>query len=104
MCLAVPGKIVKLLQNDDQNAVAKTALIDFHGSRVEVSLALVPDAELGAWVLVHAGYAIQTIDILEARKTWDWLHAAELVEEMHPDLANVEVPSESSSDEAGLGK
>ena len=86
MCLAVPGKVVEIHGEDGADGVTRTATVDFHGSRVEVSLAMVPEAVLGAWVLVHAGYAISTIDVEEARKTWEWLAEADLVEDMPEEL------------------
>ena len=61
MCLAIPAKIV-----DVQGDIAK---VDFgEGILREVSIALV-DAKIEEYVLVHAGYAIQVIDRIEAEKT-----------------------------------
>jgi len=63
MCLAVPGKI--LSKND------ASAEVDFGGTRRRVALDLVPAAEKGDYVLVHAGFAIQVLDPGEAKKTLD---------------------------------
>jgi len=49
------------------------ATVALGGARAEVSLALVPEAELGDWVLVHAGYAITVLDADEARETYELL-------------------------------
>ena len=65
MCLAVPAQIEKIEQTQ------ATVVLD--GSRTEVSLALVPGAKLGDWVLVHAGYAITLLDEKEARETYELL-------------------------------
>jgi hydrogenase expression/formation protein HypC len=62
MCLAVPALVVKRLEGDD-------ALIDLGGVRKQVSLALVPDAAVGDYVIVHVGYAISRLDPGEAQKT-----------------------------------
>jgi hydrogenase expression/formation protein HypC len=62
MCLAVPGKIVKI-------AESFMALVDLAGVEREVSLELVPEAKEGNYVLIHAGFAIQLIDEEEALKT-----------------------------------
>lgn len=62
MCLAVPALVVKRLEGDD-------ALIDLGGVRKQVSLALVPDAAEGDYVIVHVGYAISRLDPGEAQKT-----------------------------------
>jgi len=45
-----------------------------------VSLTLVPEAGEGDWVLVHAGYAISTLDESEALKTWQYLKDAGLAD------------------------
>jgi hydrogenase expression/formation protein HypC len=62
MCLAIPARIVKRLEGDD-------ALIDAGGVRKTVSLALVPGAQEGDYVIVHVGYAISRLDPLEAART-----------------------------------
>jgi len=65
MCLAVPGKIQKI---DGDNAT-----IDFGGVTRDANISLV-DVEVGDYVIVHAGYAIQYLDEEEARKSleaWD---------------------------------
>ena len=64
MCLAIPAKVVSM--RDDHMAT-----VDTHGVTRDVSLDLVPDAEVGSWVLVHAGYAIQVIDEDFAAETWE---------------------------------
>jgi hydrogenase expression/formation protein HypC len=61
MCLAIPSRIVRI--NDGM------AVIDVDGVRREVSLLLLEDARVGEWVIVHAGFAIQTIDEEAARET-----------------------------------
>jgi hydrogenase expression/formation protein HypC len=60
MCLAIPARIVSI---DGISGV-----IDAEGVRREVSLLLVPDAKIGEYALVHAGFAISVIDEQEARK------------------------------------
>jgi len=62
MCLAVPAQLV---DTDGEEATA-----DLHGNRVRVSTMLVPEAGVGDWVLIHAGFAIQTLDDEEVRETW----------------------------------
>jgi hydrogenase expression/formation protein HypC len=61
MCLAVPGKIVT-----KEEAVG---VVDVRGNRLRAGLALVPEAEVGDWVLVHAGFAITTITPQDAAET-----------------------------------
>jgi hydrogenase expression/formation protein HypC len=64
MCLAVPAKV---LECDEPSAVA---LADVHGNQVRISTALVPEAGVGDWVLVHAGFAIQRLEPGEVEDTW----------------------------------
>lgn len=65
MCLAVPAKII---DKKDQLAV-----VELSGVRRDVSLLLLPEAEVGDFVLIHAGFAMQIIDQEEAEKTNDLL-------------------------------
>jgi hydrogenase expression/formation protein HypC len=69
MCLAVPGRIIAC---DDAEA-----LVDLQGNRLRISKVLTPEAGVGHWVLVHAGFAITTLDEQDALETWDYLRAAE---------------------------
>jgi hydrogenase expression/formation protein HypC len=62
MCLAVPARLVKCRGSN--------ALADLHGNRVEISTVLVPEVKEGDWVLLHAGFAIQTLDEQEAQESW----------------------------------
>ena len=67
MCLAIPGKIVSI---DKEN---NSALIDFDGLEQTVIIALIMNPEVGNYVIVHAGYAIEQMseDIaLEAIEQW----------------------------------
>jgi hydrogenase expression/formation protein HypC len=68
MCLAVPAKII-----DRQDMMAT---VEVSGVTRRVSMMLLPDAKVGDYVLVHAGFAIQTVDEEEARRT------LELMEEL----------------------
>lgn len=61
MCLAIPGLIKSI---DD-----KEAEVDLGGVSRRISLWLTPEAKVGDWVLIHTGYAINTIDADEARET-----------------------------------
>ncbi|MGJ5817696.1 HypC/HybG/HupF family hydrogenase formation chaperone [Paludibaculum fermentans] len=87
MCLAIPGQILNL-QGDDE--ITRMARVSFDGIVKEVSLAYVPEARSGDYVLVHAGFAIQTIDEAEADRTLQLLREmGELDEETgQPGAAN----------------
>lgn len=58
MCLAIPGKILEIDQN--------SALVDFDGIKQNVIIALIQNPEIGKYVIVHAGYAIEMMNEKEA--------------------------------------
>ena len=62
MCLAIPAQVVEL--RDESNAV-----VDLAGVRKEISLALVEDVQVGDYVIVHVGYALNKLDPEEAENT-----------------------------------
>jgi hydrogenase expression/formation protein HypC len=62
MCLGIPGQIVSITEN-------QLAEVDFSGVRREVSLMLCPEAQVGDYVLVHVGFAIQRLEEEEALET-----------------------------------
>jgi hydrogenase expression/formation protein HypC len=68
MCLAVPGKVLA--------CSAEEALVDLQGNRLKVSKVLTPEAGVGDWVLIHAGFAITTIEEADALETWEYLRGA----------------------------
>ena len=61
MCLAVPGQII-----EKGNGIG---LVDVRGNRMRAGLALVPEAGVGDWVLLHAGFAITQISPQDAAET-----------------------------------
>jgi hydrogenase expression/formation protein HypC len=69
MCLAVPGKVLR--------KVGDEAEIDLQGNRLTISTVLAPEAGEGSWVLVHAGFAIQTLSEEEAKETFELLKGIE---------------------------
>lgn len=71
MCLAFPGKIIKI---SNQQATA-----DFDGVQKDVNIGLVPDAEVGDHVIVHAGFAIQKLTNEDA---WEVLQEYEKANEI----------------------
>lgn len=70
MCLAVPGKIVSV-EGDDP--VLRRARVNFGGVVKEASLAYVPEAEVGDYVIVHVGFAISRVDEEEAARVFEYL-------------------------------
>lgn len=71
MCLAIPGKIESVeLQYNDTVRVAK---ISFGGITKEASLEMLPEANVGDYVLIHVGVAISKVNEEEAKKTFKYL-------------------------------
>ena len=65
MCLAIPGKIVDIDTKDE------SATVDYgDGTKRKANITLV-EVEIGDYVLVHAGFAIQVLDEKEAEETLD---------------------------------
>jgi hydrogenase expression/formation protein HypC len=60
MCLAIPGKIISVKN--------KIADVDFGGVKRKVGMDLLPDAKIGDYIIVHAGFAIQIIDEKDAKE------------------------------------
>ena len=62
MCLAIPSRVIAISEN-------RQATIDIAGVRRCVALDLLPDTQVGDYVIVHAGFAIQRLDEKAARQT-----------------------------------
>ena len=75
MCLAVPGKVLEIKESDDQ--LMRAGKVSFGGAVREVSLAYVPEAKVGEFVIVHVGFALNVIDEEEANKIFEVLKMTE---------------------------
>lgn len=85
MCLAIPGKVTEINEEGLAN-------VDILGAQRSASLDLVPQAQVGDYVLVHAGFAIEVVDPQFAQETID------LIKEF-PELSDVDpVSSVGSAD------
>ena len=69
MCLAIPGKVIELHENDG----VRMSKIDFGGITREACLEYLPETQLGDYVLVHVGFAISRVDPEEAARTYQYL-------------------------------
>jgi hydrogenase expression/formation protein HypC len=65
MCMAVPGKILKIEDRDG----TLMSVVDFGGIAKDVCLQYMPDAEVGQYVIAHAGFVIQRLDEESAIRT-----------------------------------
>lgn len=79
MCLAIPGK---LLSVEGEDPVVRTGKVDFGGIVKDVSLACVPEAEVGQYLLVHVGLALSIIDEEEAKQVFEYLHEIDELNEL----------------------
>ena len=71
MCLAIPGKIQSIESQYD--GLVQMAQVSFGGIMKEASLEMVPQAQVGDYVLVHVGVAISIVNEEEAKKTFTYL-------------------------------
>ncbi|HRI88512.1 MAG TPA: HypC/HybG/HupF family hydrogenase formation chaperone [Candidatus Hydrogenedentes bacterium] len=79
MCLAIPGEIISI---DESDALLRMARVDFGGIVKAISLAMVPTAEVGQFVLAHAGIGIGVVDEAEATKIFTYLAELGALEEL----------------------
>lgn len=70
MCLAIPGRITQITQDEPLMRMGK---VDFGGIRKEINLSYVPEAVLGDYVIVHVGFAISRVEETEARRVFAYL-------------------------------
>ena len=75
MCLAIPAQVKSINENN-------LATVDILGVTREVALDLTPSAEVGSYVLIHAGFAIEVVSDEAAQVTWDLSNEV-------PDLADL---------------
>lgn len=70
MCLAVPGQIISINENDEP--LLRSGRVSFGGVVKTVNLAYVPEAQVGDYAIVHVGFALSIIDQGEAEETLDY--------------------------------
>jgi hydrogenase expression/formation protein HypC len=79
MCLAVPGKLLSIQGNE---LLERTGRVSFGGIIKEVNLAYVPEARVGDYVIVHVGFALNTLDEQEAHRVFEYLQELADLEEL----------------------
>ncbi len=77
MCLGIPGKIIEI----DSSSGLRMGKIDFGGVVREACLEALPEAEVGNYTIVHAGFALNLLSEEEAKETLDLLQEISSVEE-----------------------
>ena len=81
MCLAVPGKITHIEENDPLRRMGR---VDFSGIMKQVNLAYVPEARVGEYVIVHVGFAISQVDDEEETKIFEYLKEMDELRDLKP--------------------
>jgi hydrogenase expression/formation protein HypC len=79
MCLAIPGKIISITNNEPMTRSGK---VSFSGIVKEVNLAYVPEANINDYVIVHVGFAISTLDEAEANQVFEYLQSMDELQEL----------------------
>ncbi len=79
MCLAIPGLLVGV-----GDGALRMGRVDFGGVVKDVCLAYVPDAALGDYVIVHAGFAISRVDADEAARVFAYVREIEDADDPPP--------------------
>ncbi|MDP3063606.1 MAG: HypC/HybG/HupF family hydrogenase formation chaperone [Chloroflexota bacterium] len=79
MCLAIPGKVISA---SGEEPLLRMGRVDFSGVVKEVSLAYVPEARVGDYVIVHVGFAISVLDEKEAQEVFEYLRQMEELGEL----------------------
>jgi hydrogenase expression/formation protein HypC len=82
MCLAIPGLILSIGEHSGAEPRERTGRVKFGGIIKEVSLAYVPEAKVGDYVIVHVGFAISTLNEAEARLVFEYLGRMDELQEL----------------------
>ena len=80
MCLAVPGKILSIDSGTEE--LMRFGKVNFGGIVKDVNLAYVPEAKIGDYVIVHVGFALNTVDEAEAQKVFEYLREMDSLDEL----------------------
>ena len=79
MCLAVPGKIVSI---EDDDPILRTGRVNFGGVVKEVNLSYVPEATVNDYVIVHVGFALSVVDEKEALEVFEYLKSMDELKDL----------------------
>jgi hydrogenase expression/formation protein HypC len=81
MCLTVPGRIVSVTEETPQ---VRTARVDLGGTFRTANLMYTPEAQVGDFVIVQAGFATRTLSEAEAREALEYYHQLEELQRAQP--------------------
>jgi hydrogenase expression/formation protein HypC len=80
MCLAIPGQVLTV--DTPADPWNRTGRVRFGTIEKSINLSYAPDAEVGDYVLVHVGFALQRIDPEEAARIWEILREMEELQDL----------------------
>jgi hydrogenase expression/formation protein HypC len=90
MCLAIPGKVTSISGDDP---LMRSGKVDFGGILKEVSLAYVPEVNVGDYVIVHVGFALSRVDEAEANQVFEYLREMQELSELEESGTGVSAAS-----------
>ena len=85
MCLAIPGQVRNITE---RGPAARMAEVDFGGLVKTVNLVYVPEAKVGDFVIVHAGFATSRLDEAEAREALEYARQMSLLADRGSETAS----------------
>ncbi len=86
MCLAVPGQVIEITDNDN----VRMGKVDFGGVIKEVCLEYVPEIQLGDYTIVHVGFALSKLDEESAKETLKAFEEMGLLQEEFDEWKEIE--------------
>ena len=88
MCIAAPAHVVEI--NKEENVL----FADFGGARQAAKMDLLPDVEVGEYVLIHAGYAIEKLSEEAAKESLEaWEELLDILEEEDKEMEKARMES-----------
>ncbi|MCS3901410.1 HypC/HybG/HupF family hydrogenase formation chaperone [Methanococcus voltae] len=91
MCLAIPSKVIDIFEEDGE----KYAVAEYKGVKQKAKLALLEDVNVGDYVLIHTGYALEKLSEEDAKITLDtWEELFDALDEMEGKNENINVPED----------
>jgi hydrogenase expression/formation protein HypC len=99
MCLAIPGLVLSI-SDDPPDAIKRVGQVKFGGITKEVNMAYVPEARVGDYVIVHVGFAISTLNEIEANRVFEYLREMDELQELEWGIntENGQQPASSAHD------
>jgi hydrogenase expression/formation protein HypC len=79
MCLGIPGKVAETYREHD----VLMGKVDFGGISKRVCLEHVPRVNIGEYVLVHVGFALDILDETEAQRVFEFLDSMNQLDELN---------------------